>query len=94
MVWASKQESREHERPGQDQKQLAEHEASDLEIYHEKVKNLLAVDDFAPEELIRAQPNAIDGKKAAKKTTKKTTRKTTRKKAGNKKKAAIKKKAE
>jgi acyl-CoA dehydrogenase len=61
-------------------------EAAELELYHTKVRDLLAVDDFAPEELIRensdsgddATPAAKPAKKAARKKTparKKTARK-------------------
>jgi len=62
-------------------------EASDLENYHAKVKDLLAVDDFAPEELIRTQPVPVDSKKTTKK-------KAAKKKVGSKKKSASKKKTE
>jgi acyl-CoA dehydrogenase len=65
---------------------ISKSEASDLEIYHEKVKDLLAVDDFAPEDLIRAEPRPVDAKK--------TTKKAAKKKASRKKKTTSKKKAE
>ena len=77
---------------------ISQSEASDLESYHEKVKDLLAVDDFAPEELIRAEARPVDAKKTAKKTSKKTAKKTAkkaaRKKTSSKKKSASKKKTE
>jgi acyl-CoA dehydrogenase len=79
---------------------ISKSEASDLESYHEKVKDLLAVDDFAPEELIRAEYRPDDSstaakktaKKTAKKATKKTTKKAAKKKTSSKKKTASKKK--
>lgn len=81
---------------------ISKSEASDLENYHQKVKDLLAVDDFAPEELVRAESKPVDTKKKAKKTTKKTTKKTAKKtttktagkKSSSKKKSTRKKKAE
>ncbi len=42
-------------------------EASELESYHQKVKDLLAVDDFAPDELVRADSKPVADTKAAKK---------------------------
>ena len=60
-------------------------EAAELENYHAKVKDLLAVDDFAPEELTRAQPLAASGSGATKKKIGK------KKTAGKKKSAAMKK---
>jgi acyl-CoA dehydrogenase len=75
---------------------ISKAEASDLESYHEKVKDLLAVDDFAPEELIRAEFKPDEStkvsKKAARKTPRKTTKKAARKKASSKKKTTRKKK--
>jgi acyl-CoA dehydrogenase len=71
---------------------ISKSEASDLESYHEKVKDLLAVDDFAPEELIRAESKPAEAKKASKKTAKKTTRKAAKKKTSSKKKSVSKKK--
>ena len=68
-------------------------EATDLEQYHTKVRDLLAVDDFAPEELVRVQAQdstvtkaaAEPAKRVAKKKTK-TKKKTASKKAASKKK--------
>jgi acyl-CoA dehydrogenase len=57
-------------------------EAADLDDFHNKVRDLLAVDDFAPDELRRTSDA-----KVAKKTVKK---KTTKKKAASKKKTASK----
>ena len=67
-------------------------EASDLESYHEKVMDLLAVDDFAPEELIRSESKPAEARKASKKTAKKSTRKAAKKKTSSKKKSISKKK--
>lgn len=53
-------------------------EAADLQIYHDKVRSLLAVDDFSSEELMRPELSAVTTKAAAKKkirSKKKTTRK-------------------
>jgi acyl-CoA dehydrogenase len=71
---------------------VSKSEASDLEVYHEKVKDLLAVDDFAPEELVRAESKPDEAKVATKKTAKKTTKKATKKKTSSKKKTTSKKK--
>ena len=48
-------------------------EATSLGDYHSKVRDLLAVDDFAPDELRNAssEPAAAKDKKVAKKATKK-----------------------
>jgi acyl-CoA dehydrogenase len=77
---------------------ISKAEASALENYHEKVKDLLAVDDFAPEELIREGfvPAAATktATKTAKKTAKKATKKVAKKKASGKKKSFRKKKTE
>ena len=67
-------------------------EAESLEKYHELVQDLLAVDDFAPEELSRTNNQSVaaanDDTKAAKKKSKK---KATKKRAASKKKVASKK---
>jgi len=65
---------------------ISKSEANELRNYHEKVLNLLAVDDFAPDEIARA------GSKVAP-ITGKTTAKPVTKKAAAKKKAAKKKTA-
>ncbi len=57
---------------------ISKHEAADLQSYHDKVRSLLAVDDFSSEELMRPELNAVVTKAAAKKkirSKKKTTRK-------------------
>ena len=66
-------------------------EAASLSDYHSKVRDLLAVDDFAPDELSGAgrEPATAKDKKVAKKTTKKKTKK----KAASKKKATSARKA-
>ena len=61
-------------------------EAADLDDFHTKVRELLAVDDFAPDELRRTSDEKVTKKTAEKKTTKKKTKK----KAASKKKVASK----
>ena len=61
-------------------------EAADLDDFHTKVRDLLAVDDFAPDELRRTSDEKVTKKTAEKKTTKKKTKK----KAASKKKVASK----
>ena len=57
---------------------ISKAEARNMRAYHEKVLALLAVDDFAPEDLARNPdaPAKPAGKKAARKTAKKTAKKT------------------
>ena len=71
---------------------IAKKEAAELRDYHAKVSALLAVDDFAPEELRRATvatptaaPSAGDRKATAIKSSKKARKSSTRKKAKRKK---------
>jgi acyl-CoA dehydrogenase len=65
-------------------------EAAELELYHTKVSDLLAVDDFAPEELIRENSDSGDDATPAAKPAKKAARKKTpaRKKTASKKTAS------
>lgn len=68
---------------------ISKAEARNMRAYHEKVLALLAVDDFAPEELSRTPIKEPTQKMAAKKAQKKkpvTRKRATRKKAPNKKK--------
>lgn len=69
---------------------ISKAEARNMRVYHEKVLALLAVDDFAPDELIR-RPASEPEPRAAPPTLKKATKKATRKKPGGKKKASKKK---
>ncbi len=73
---------------------ISKAEARNMRAYHEKVQTLLAVDDFAPEELSRkttAAPQPVVAKTRKKKTAKKVAaKKATRKKAGARKKKSIK----
>jgi acyl-CoA dehydrogenase len=70
-------------------------EAKDLRTYHDKVMDLLAVDDFAPEEIgragARAKPAAVSAKPVAQKAAAR--KKVAKKKTASKKKAKNKKKA-
>ncbi|MGI9199463.1 MAG: acyl-CoA dehydrogenase [Woeseiaceae bacterium] len=65
-------------------------EAADLDDFHTRVRDLLAVDDFAPDELTRTgyAPAAVedDGENVAKKSAKKTAKKKAKKKTASKKK--------
>ena len=76
---------------------INDEEAGQLRAYHEKVSALLAVDDFAPEELMRTQASsaaAADEKpagRAAKKPTKKPAKKAAKRKKAPRKKTAAKK---
>jgi acyl-CoA dehydrogenase len=66
---------------------IGKQEAAELREYHAKVTALLAVDDFAPEDLVRAGDPASNEKPVQKKaaTKKKTTRKKTERKKTSKK---------
>jgi acyl-CoA dehydrogenase len=63
---------------------ISKQEAAELRDYHAKVTALLAVDDFAPEELVRSGTTVVKDKPARKKAAGKK-KKTTRKKAKRKK---------
>ena len=70
---------------------IGKREAAELKSYHDKVSALLAVDDFAAEDLIRPETAAAPiRKKAGKKTSKK--KATAKRKVSGKKKTASKKK--
>ena len=69
---------------------ISKAEARNMRVYHEKVLALLAVDDFAPDELIR-RPASESEPRAAQPALKKATKKATRKKPAHKKKASKKK---
>ena len=75
---------------------ISKSEANELRNYHEKVLNLLAVDDFAPNEIARAGSKVapITGKTTAKPVTKKAAakKKAAKKKTASKKKAKTAKK--
>ena len=71
---------------------ISKAEARNMRAYHEKVLALLAVDDFAPDELIR-RPASESEPRAAQPALKKATKKATRKKPARKKKAPSKRKA-
>ena len=75
---------------------ISKSEANELRNYHEKVLNLLAVDDFAPDEIARAGSKVapITGKATAKPVTKKAAakKKAAKKKTASKKKAKTAKK--
>jgi acyl-CoA dehydrogenase len=72
---------------------ISEKEAAELQAYHDKVSALLAVDDFAPEEMGRtsAEPAPDPTPKPAKKAAKRKQaprKKVARKKSGSKKESA------
>ena len=69
---------------------ISKKEAGELQEYHDKVRALLAVDDFAPDELGRSKDVSPPVQKVAAKKKNVTRQKTSRKKA-SKKKAAKKK---
>ncbi|MGI9219638.1 MAG: acyl-CoA dehydrogenase [Woeseiaceae bacterium] len=74
---------------------ISKAEATSLEDYHNKVRDLLAVDDFAPEELIRTGSNSETTENSSEPAAKKkTAKKKSKKKAARKKKVASKNKAE
>ena len=63
---------------------ISKREANELQAYHDKVVSLLAVDDFAPSELIRSTSDVAPAPNSARKTE-------PRKKAAGKRKASKKK---
>ena len=73
---------------------ISKREASELQNYHDKVVSLLAVDDFAPGELIRSTSDTTPAPITARKTAprkKSASKKKTGKKKASKKKANTKK---